>query len=204
MWTARNKCLRADPDRGFRGVDKEGLVAALKHYNYAGAVIIGSSLMHYSFKKAADLLGLGDEGLCLVSVNDQYQIDCDELESRILSFRSRQYLILAVVGIVGTTEVGSIDSLEHMARITHRYGIHFHVDAAWGGPLIFSKEHAPKLRGIQAADTITVDGHKQLYTPMGLGLVLFKDPNMASFIRKTAAYVIRHGTFIIFTLFYKS
>jgi glutamate decarboxylase len=60
--------------------------------------------------------------------------------------------------------------------------------------MIFSREHRYKLAGIECADTITVDGHKQLYTPMGLGLILFKDPDTATYIRKTANYVIRHDS----------
>ncbi|KAJ3416927.1 hypothetical protein HDV05_007985 [Chytridiales sp. JEL 0842] len=181
MWTARNKALKADAEKGFRGIDKEGLFKALKVYGYEGAVIVGSAMMHYSFKKAADLLGLGDEGI-------------DELRRQVEELIAKNILIIAIVGIAGTTETGSIDNLKATASICKAHNIHFHVDAAWGGPFIFSREHKYKLNGISSADTITVDPHKQLYTPLGLGLLLFRSPTDPTFIRKTANYVIRHDS----------
>lgn len=63
-----------------------------------------------------------------------------------------------------------------------------------GAPLIFSKEHAHKVSGIHLADSITVDGHKQLYTPLGLGILLLKDPKKTESIRKSAEYVIRKSS----------
>ncbi|KAJ3215644.1 hypothetical protein HDU67_000178 [Dinochytrium kinnereticum] len=207
MWTARNKALKADHEaavaaakkdgkraKAFRGVDKEGLFKALMQFGYKGAVIIGSALMHYSFKKAADLLGIGDEGLCLIPTDKEFRMRTDLLEAKVKEFKANKFLIIAIVGIAGTTETGSIDNLSRINSIAKEHKIHFHVDAAWGGPLIFSREHQSKLHGIAEADTITIDGHKQLYTPMGLGLVLFRNPTDASHIRKSASYVIRHDS----------
>jgi glutamate/tyrosine decarboxylase-like PLP-dependent enzyme len=77
---------------------------------------------------------------------------------------SKKYLIIAIIGIAGATETGSIDNLSQISSIARQHNIHFHVDAAWGGPLIFSREHCSKLSGIEQADSITIDGHKQLYT----------------------------------------
>jgi glutamate decarboxylase len=106
--------------------------------------------------------------------------------------RESNILVLAIVAIAGTTETGSIDPIYEITRIGREFGVHVHVDAAWGGPLIFSKEHRHKLSGIDIADSITVDGHKQLYTPMGVGVLLLKSPLDAIAIRKTANYVIRN------------
>ncbi|KAI9094407.1 pyridoxal phosphate-dependent transferase [Phlyctochytrium arcticum] len=191
MWAARNRALPADEANGFRGVEKEGLYRALRHYGYEGAVIVGSRLMHYSFRKAADLLGLGDDGLVTVDSDDAFRMRTDLLETKLAELAAKRYLVIAVVAIAGTTETGSIDPLTRIATLCQQHKIHFHVDGAWGGPLIFSVEHKPKLNGIQLADSITVDGHKQLYTPMGLGLLLFRNPATAHAIRKTANYVIR-------------
>ncbi|KAI9339393.1 pyridoxal phosphate-dependent transferase [Obelidium mucronatum] len=191
MWVARNRALGPKPERNFTGVDKEGLFKSLNVYGYTGAVILGSKMLHYSLKKAVDLLGLGDDGLCLIDVDDKFKIKPDVLERKIEEFKEARVLVIAIIGIAGTTETGSIDPLNTLAAIAKRHKIHFHVDAAWGGPLIFSREHASKLDGIAQADTITIDGHKQLYTPMGLGLLLFQNPTMASSIRKTANYIIR-------------
>ncbi|KAJ8327962.1 Glutamate decarboxylase 2 [Batrachochytrium dendrobatidis] len=194
LWIARNKALAVNAANGCCGIDKEGYISAMLKYGYKRAVIIGSTLMHYSFKKAADLLGLGEEGLVLIPVDDAFRMRIDVLKAKVEKCVAENTLVIAIVGISGTTETGSIDPLLDIACIAHKYHIHFHVDAAWGGPLIFSPEHSSKLAGISQADTITVDGHKQLYTPMGLGILLAKCPSLVTFIRKTAGYVIRHDS----------
>ncbi|KAI9206005.1 pyridoxal phosphate-dependent transferase [Polychytrium aggregatum] len=198
IWAARNTALgpQAAPDGGvaFKGVDKEGIYKALQYYGYNGAVIVGSCLMHYSFKKAADLLGLGDEGLRLIPTDTDFRVNTDILKAVVEECIRSKVLIIAIVGIAGTTETGSIDDLNTIARISSKHSIHFHVDAAWGGPLVFSRDHQYKLNGIKLANTVTVDAHKQLYSPMGLGLLLFRSPSHAHSIRKTANYVIRNDS----------
>ena len=75
------------------------------------------------------------------------------------------YTFLALIGIAGTTETGEIDPLVEMGDVAKEFDIHFHVDAAWGGgATMFSEKHKGKLKGIESADSITMCGHKQLYT----------------------------------------
>jgi glutamate decarboxylase len=85
--------------------------------------------------------------------------------------------IIAIVGVAGTTDSGNIDSLLDIADIAQAANVHFHVDAAWGGPLVFSEQHGQKLVGIERADSVTIDGHKQLYLPMGIGMVFMREPH---------------------------
>jgi glutamate decarboxylase len=101
---------------------------------------------------------------------------------------------LALVGIAGTTETGNIDPLEEMADLAQEIGCHFHVDAAWGGPTLFSERHRHLMSGIERADSVTIDAHKQLYVPMGAGMVVFKDPTALSAIEHHANYILRHGS----------
>jgi hypothetical protein len=89
---------------------------------------------------------------------------------------------------------GSIDPVEKLGELARRRGIHFHVDAAWGTPLLFSRRRRGLLRGIELADTVTIDGHKQFHLPMGTSLLLFRDPRMATVIRKRANYMLQEGT----------
>ena len=103
-------------------------------------------------------------------------------------------LPLALVGIAGTTETGNVDRLEAMAEFAEEIGCHFHVDAAWGGPTLFSDRYRHLLVGIERADSVTIDAHKQLYVPMGAGMVVFKDPTAVSAIEHHAAYILRHGS----------
>lgn len=193
LWCARNSCL--GPRDEFAGVEQEGLAAALNHYGYAGAVVIGSSLMHYSFDKAVSTLGLGARGLVRVPVDRDHRIDLAELERTIADCRARNLRLISIVGIAGTTDSGAVDPLPELAAIARRSDAHFHVDAAWGGPLLFSHEHRHRLTGIEEADSVTMDGHKQMYLPMGIGLLMLRDPQLAKVIEKQARYIVRKGSY---------
>ena len=192
LWCARNHALgRMD---GFAGVEQEGLPEALAFYGYNDAVIIGSNLMHYSFEKAAGVLGIGTSRLVKVPVDTNNRIIISRLRETIARCRAQNKLIIALVGIAGTTETGSVDPLEEMAEIAGENKIHFHVDAAWGGPILFSERHRSKLAGLEQADSVTIDGHKQMYLPMGIGMLLMRDPLLARVIEKQARYILRAGS----------
>ena len=193
LWCARNASL--GPKDGFLGVEKEGLAAALDFYGYKEAVIIGSELMHFSFDKAADLMGIGTHRLIRIPADCNNRVDIQALRQAVVECRAQNLLIIAIVGVAGTTDSGSVDSLFNIAEIAQEANVHFHVDAAWGGPLIFSEQHRHKLAGIERADSVTIDGHKQLYLPMGIGMVFLRDPHKASSIEKQASYTMRKGSF---------
>lgn len=192
LWCARNSALRAKND--FLGIENEGLLAALEFYGYADAVVIGSALMHYSFEKAADTMGIGTRNIVKIPVDSANRINLQALKQAVRDCQARNKLVIAIVGIAGTTDFGSIDPLSEMAEIAGEANIHFHVDAAWGGPVLFSERYQRKLAGLDKADSVTIDGHKQLYLPMGIGMVLLRDPHKASFIEKRARYIVRPGS----------
>ncbi|MHC5725449.1 MAG: aminotransferase class V-fold PLP-dependent enzyme, partial [Nostoc sp.] len=193
LWCARNAAL--GPKDGFGGVEKEGLAAALDFYGYKGAAIIGSELMHFSFDKAADLMGIGTQSLIRIPADSNNRVNIQALRQAVVECRAQNLLIIGIIGVAGTTDSGGVDSLAEIAEIAQKAHVHFHVDAAWGGPLIFSQQHSHKLAGIERADSVTIDGHKQLYLPMGIGLVFFRDPHIAKAIEKQASYTMRKGSF---------
>jgi glutamate decarboxylase len=192
LWAARNLMLPAEGN--FRGVAHDGLFRALRYYGYEGAAILVSRRGHYSLRKAADLLGIGRSNLIAIDTDENNRIDLDALRAACEDLQQRKQCIVAIVGIAGTTETGTVDPLEEMAEIARQYRTHFHVDAAWGGPTLFSNAYRQLLRGIEKADSVTLDAHKQLYVPMGCGLVLFKDPAKLKAIEHHAQYVIRQGS----------
>jgi glutamate decarboxylase len=98
------------------------------------------------------------------------------------------------VGVAGTTETGNIDPLDALADLAQELGCHYHVDAAWGGATLLSGTHRGLLKGIERADSVTIDAHKQIYVPMGAGMVLFKDPTALAAIEHHAAYILREGS----------
>ncbi|MDO9068816.1 MAG: putative pyridoxal-dependent aspartate 1-decarboxylase, partial [Deltaproteobacteria bacterium] len=192
LWVARNRLFA--PEGEFRGIAQEGLGRALRHHGLDGIAVLVSERGHYSFGKAADLLGLGRDHLVKVRTDENNRIDLKLLRQEYRRLQDDNIRPLALVGIAGTTETGNIDPLEAMADFAQELGCHFHVDAAWGGPTLFSDRHRRLLAGIERADSVTIDAHKQLYVPMGAGMVVFRDPNAVSAIEHHAAYILRHGS----------
>jgi glutamate decarboxylase len=192
LWVARNRLF--SPDGTFRGIAQEGLASALKHRGADGIAVLVSERGHYSFGKAADLLGLGRDNLIKVQTDEHNRIDLKLLREECRRLQDRNILPLAIVGIAGTTETGNVDPLEALADFALELGCHFHVDAAWGGPTLFSDRYRSRLAGIELADSVTIDAHKQLYVPMGAGMVVFKDPTALSAIEHHANYILRHGS----------
>ncbi len=193
LWVARNLAL--PPDEKFSGISEAGLNKALTHYNYDNIVLLGTRLMHYSMKKAASLLGMGRENIIFVDQDENGKMDIDSLQLIIEECQRKKWCILAIVGIAGTTETGIIDPLDKIANIAKMSNIYFHVDAAWGGPVIFSNRHKSKLKGIEKVDSITLCGHKQLYLPMGISFCLFRQPDMARAISTSSPYQAREGSY---------
>jgi len=192
LWVARNRLC--GPSGNFKGISQEGLLKALRHLDCDGLAVFVSRRGHYSLGKGIDVLGLGRDNLILIDTDDNNRIDMAQLRSEYLRLKTQRVLPLAVVGLAGTTETGNVDPLEELADFAQEIGCHFHVDAAWGGPTLFSETHKQLLRGIERADSVTIDAHKQLYVPMGAGMVLFKDPTAMSAIEHHAAYILRHGS----------
>lgn len=192
LWVARNRLFA--PDGQFHGIAQEGLVKALRHKGIDGIAVLVSERGHYSLGKAADLLGIGRDQLIKVKTTDANRIDLIALREECRRLQDDNIRPLALVGIAGTTETGNVDPLQQMADVAAELGCHFHVDAAWGGPTLFSDRHRHLLTGIEQADSVTIDAHKQLYVPMGAGMVIFKDPTAVSAIEHHAAYILRHGS----------
>ncbi|MFT5023620.1 MAG: putative pyridoxal-dependent aspartate 1-decarboxylase, partial [Colwellia sp.] len=117
-----------------------------------------------------------------------------KLREKCLELKQRNIRVLSIVGVAGTTETGNIDPLDKMADIAEEFQTHFHVDAAWGGATLLSNKYRPLLKGIERADSVTIDAHKQMYVPMGAGLVVFKNPASVASIEHHAEYILRKGS----------
>ncbi|MBF0441667.1 MAG: putative pyridoxal-dependent aspartate 1-decarboxylase [Oligoflexales bacterium] len=192
LWVALNRLF--PPCENFKGVGDEGLFQSLKRHGYEGLSIIVSERGHYSLLKAANLLGIGRNNLITIPTDHKNKIRVDLLLKKIEELRSRKVGIVAIVGIAGTTETGNVDPLGDLAAISRRENIHFHVDAAWGGPTLFSSKYRYLLSGIEEADSVTIDAHKQLYIPIGAGIVVFRSESSLGLIEHSAEYIIRKGS----------
>lgn len=194
LWIARNAALGPDPEKEFKGVEQVGMLRAAAHYGYSNAVIIGSAMMHYSLKKAADVLCIGVEGLETCNYDNNFRVNVSEVRAKLEECKRTKTCVIAIVGVAGATETGSIDDLQGLSELAREYGTHFHVDAAWGGPCLFSESLSKHMAGIEFADSVTIDGHKQLFMPMGCGMLLLRNPAQCNLIAKTASYIIRKGS----------
>ncbi len=192
LWVARNKLLA--PQKGFEGVEKEGIHAAYQAYGIERCVVLVSRLGHYSLRKAGGVLGIGNQNIIAIDVDENNRINLAILQKTIKEIKHDRTMIIAVVGIAGATETGTIDPLKELGKICAENRIHFHVDAAWGGPSLMSKKYGHLLAGIELADSVTIDGHKQFYMPTSCGMVYFKDPSIMDSVIYHANYIIRPGS----------
>jgi glutamate decarboxylase len=192
LWIARNRLLK--PDGDFKGIAKEGLFRAMQHYGYQGLAIVVSERGHYSLVKAADVLGIGRDMVVSVKTDANNKVDTAEMRRVLADLSARNIKVLAIVGVAGATETGNIDPLNELADLAEQQQCHFHVDAAWGGATLLSAKYRHLLAGIERADSVTIDAHKQMYVPMGAGMVVFKHPSTANVIEHHAEYILRKGS----------
>lgn len=186
LWAARNALFPAT--NKFKGIAVEGLKKAFEYYECDECVVLVSPLLHYSIEKAASILGIGKQQIYSIPVTSEGIVDVEALQLQIENCEKNKQKVIAIIGIAGATENGCVDPLYAMADIADKYNIHFHVDAAFGGALIFSDKYKHLLYGIERADSITLCGHKQLYLPIGISMCLFKIHNKAHAIYNTADY----------------
>jgi len=137
-----------------------------------------SAESHHSLDKSAGLLGFGRKGLRRIGVNDRVQMDPDALEGAIKEDAAAGKKPFCVVATAGTTNSGTVDDLEAIAEICERYGLWLHVDGAYGAAAIFSDKYRGVVRGIEKADSITIDPHKWLAVPFAAGVILTRHPKV--------------------------
>ncbi|MDY7035675.1 MAG: aminotransferase class V-fold PLP-dependent enzyme, partial [Thermodesulfobacteriota bacterium] len=193
LMVAREKAF--PPDDDFNGIRMAGVDRALRHYGYARGVIMVSTRGHYSIKKAANMLGIGEENVLNIPEDDNNRIDLKKLHRKIKSLSmekgKEKTKIIAIVGIAGTTETGNVDDLHELGKASREIGAHFHVDACWGGSALLVEDYRHMFRGIETADSVSIDAHKLLYCPMTMGLILFRNEKDLNFLRQSANYIIR-------------
>ncbi len=196
LMVAREKAFPSDAN--FPGLRVAGSDKALRYYGYTRGVILVSTRGHYSIRKAANLLGIGEANVINIPVDTYNRIDLRKLERRIKMLKkghdNEKSKIIAIIGIAGTTETGNVDNLEALSEISRETGAFFHVDASWGGPALLADEYRHLFRGIEKADSVAIDSHKLLYCPMSMGVALFKSEKDLNLIKNTSRYVIRRNS----------
>jgi glutamate/tyrosine decarboxylase-like PLP-dependent enzyme len=137
-------------------------------------VMYGSVEMHSSLPKAAQLLGLGRDGLRLIPVNAEFQIDVAALVAALAEDRARGFQPCCIVGNAGTVNTGAIDDLSKLADICEAENLWFHVDGAFGALAALAPELRPLLKAMERADSLAFDLHKWMYMPYEAGCILIR------------------------------
>ncbi|MEL6133821.1 MAG: pyridoxal-dependent decarboxylase [Bacteroidota bacterium] len=130
---------------------------------------------HYCVDRAARVMGWGDEGIIKVPTDEQFRMRVDQLPILLQEARQKDIQVIAVVGSACTTSTGTYDPLEAIADFCTHEDLWFHVDGAHGGAAAFSPTHAPQVRGLNRADSITLDFHKMMLVPAMTTGLLFKN-----------------------------
>jgi glutamate/tyrosine decarboxylase-like PLP-dependent enzyme len=130
---------------------------------------------HGSVRRALDFAGMGSDTLRLVPVDAQHRMNLAALRNMIESDRSAGCSPFLIVGSAGTVDTGAIDDLDGLAVIASEERVWLHVDGAWGALGILTPEIAPRLAGIEAADSLAFDFHKWGQVPYDAGFVLVRD-----------------------------
>jgi len=157
--------------------------------NFTKMRVLCSENAHFSVKKSISQLGLGEQAVIPVPVDEHHQMDPNEVVRIVEELESEGLLPFAVAATCGTTDYGSMDPLEDLADLCKDKGLWLHVDAAYGGGLLLSHEHRNKLAGLERADSMALDFHKWLFQPISCGVFLLKDRKHLRLLSHHADYL---------------
>jgi len=157
----------------FPGAVEEGVAAIGSQ-----PVFYASAESHHSLDKSAGLLGIGRKALRRIAVNEAAQLDPELLERAIAQDLAAGRKPFCVVATAGTTNSGTVDDLIAISEICRQHQLWLHVDGAYGAAAIFSNQHHDLVKGIERADSLTVDPHKWMAMPFAAGVILTSRPEI--------------------------
>ena len=168
-----------------------------RHQGMAAAdrlIAFVSAESHYSFSKAAHLLGLGTDNLWKVPVDATGRMRVDELERLILEAKAQGCQPFFVAATAGTTVRGAYDPFEAIAAIAHRENLWFHIDGAWGASVLLSPKHRHLMEGAALADSLVWDAHKMMGMTLMCSVLLVKQRGnmLSTFSTEDTGYIF-HG-----------
>jgi sulfinoalanine decarboxylase len=140
--------------------------------------IFVSDQAHYSYRKGTAVLGLGLNSIFSVKTDSEGSMLPSDLVNQIKRAEAEGRIPLMVGATSGTTVLGAFDPLDEIGEICSSRGLWFHVDAAWGGPVLFSPQLKHLMRGVHLADSLTFDGHKLFGASLTSSFFLTSRPNL--------------------------
>jgi aromatic-L-amino-acid decarboxylase len=143
--------------------------------DFLRGVLYASDQTHHSVQKAARLAGFPARNVREVPSDDRFRLDLGALRAAVAADRAAGLTPFLVVGNAGTTNTGAVDDLGALAALAAAEGLWLHVDAAYGGFFLLTARGRETLRGIERADSVTLDPHKGLFLPYGTGALVVRD-----------------------------
>lgn len=185
---ARDACIAAhwQNDAGQEwSVQQDGMPpAALQKVK-----VICSEHAHFSVQKNMAMLGMGFQSVVTVPCNADAQMDMQALAQILADLTAQGKIIACIVATAGTTDAGAIDPIAEIRALADQYHSWLHVDAAWGGALLLSNRYRHRLNGLEQADSVTLDFHKQFFQTISCGAFLLKEAANYRFIDYKADYL---------------
>lgn len=139
--------------------------------------VVVSADAHFSLKHAVRFLGLGEDALVQVDVDDRLRMDVDSLRRTLGALRGSRD-VFCVVATPGTTSSGAVDPVDEIADVCQEEGIWLHADGAYGLAYALLPELAPLFRGLERADTVSWDPHKQMAVPIPSSVLFAKSSEL--------------------------
>jgi aromatic-L-amino-acid decarboxylase len=151
---------------------REAMMPANEKGLQGRATVYASDEVHMSIPKSVALLGMGREHLRLIRSDGAFRMSTEELEKSIVQDKAAGFIPVAVVASAGTVNTGAIDPLPDIADIARHHGAWLHIDGAYGA--LAATADRGKFKGMELADSISLDPHKWLYQPLDCGCLLYK------------------------------
>jgi len=147
----------------------------LPDHDFTRATIYASRQTHHCLFKSAFLAGIPRDNFRLIDVDSDFRLKPSKLVNTIDADLQRGMQPFVLIGNAGTTNTGAVDDLLALREVARRFGLWFHVDAAYGGFFCLTESGNDQLQGLAEADSIVLDPHKGLFLPFGTGCLLVKD-----------------------------
>lgn len=148
--------------------------------DFSKAVIYLSDQAHSSNIKAIRVLGFKREQIRIIPTDIEFRISINKLKNEIARDRLKGNEPFCIIATAGTTNTGTVDPLDTLADICEKENLWFHIDGAYGAAAMLSKKGNRALKGIERADSLTVDPHKWFFQPYEIGCLIVKDKSWLS------------------------
>ena len=182
------------------------LTAARDHHQIktdkiSNSIVYLSPQAHHCINKALKIIGLEDVIIRYIDLDKYSRIDVNKLNKQINKDKRNAFNPFLIIATAGTTDTGAVDPLMEIGKIAQKNKLWYHIDAAYGGFFILTKQKKELFRGISMADSLVTDPHKGLFIPYGTGAVLVKNKEAVLHSHQYTANYMQDSKYIISNIY---